>query len=669
MPMTSVMVLWQTIRDVFAGSGLTPEERNDPAVQAPLRETLAQSMRFSIVASPSSLLLFAGILWLAADVAFSVVALWVVACLTFLFGAHYRTFAPDADVNAPMWLRKVLFGQATGGLMWGLLPLVAMPEVPVWRAFLGALMLSVLAATTVFCSSVRSAFWAFVAPFIVLVAFGFWLNGGEIGLTYAGVFLYSVPFAAGLRRINCNGHERAAALALRNARLVDTLHEEQELLRLANQKLSFRADHDSLTGLLNRLGGLNRLEEALAAQLPEETTGLLFLDLDNFKVVNDSLGHGAGDELLKAVGGRVSTVLPKSASLARLGGDELTVVLPHLLCASEATEVAKSIRELFDEPFRVAGREIQAGISIGVATGNDDESGEDLLRFADVALYKAKENGRNRVEVFDSDLRASVDSRADDELELRSALRTGQIVAYVQPFVSLDTGAIVGGEALARWHHPDGLRVAGQFIELAEQANLVGDISLAVLEQITDSRIRSEVLANCAISVNVPPAAIARVMPSARSASGMLKGLLLEITENGTISDLDEAKELLSRARDAGAQIMFDDLGVGDSPLSLLTELPLDGIKIDRDFVWKIETSVAARSVVSAIVELARGMELWVVAEGVETGEQASLLRELGVRAAQGFLYSPAVPLAEFEAMVADEIPFPVVSVESRPAA
>lgn len=643
-----------------AGAGAPRRQaQSDPAVELLLRETLSEAMRFSLLLSPSTAVLFAGILSWKGEVPFLPLALWCTVVLIQVLG-HYPSFAKKRDRTSPTWSRRVMVGQAIGGINWGLLPVIAMPTPLQWRPFVGVLMLSIVAACTSFSAASRAAFWSFIIPLTAMTVPAFLINGGPTGMAYAAVFGYAVPFAAILHGISGLGHESAAALAVKNAGLVGSLSEEKELLGEANQLLAHRATHDPLTGLLNRAGCMAALNSALRdRRLSSTRTALLFIDLDNFKLVNDTFGHDSGDQLLCALSSRVSRALPGSAVVARLGGDELTLVLPDVSSPDEATAVARRIIKLFEQPFDISGRLLTASASIGIAIAEPQDTALDLLRFADAALYKAKDAGRNRYELFDASLRESLDDRVENELALRAAIGEGQIVAYVQPFVSLSTGDVVGGEALARWMHPAGIRNAGSFIELAERANLLGDISLAVLEQVHDVRVRSAILSECPISVNVPPTAISRVMRGVDAQSHHLEGLYLEITENGTIDDVDEARDLLDEARAAGAKILFDDLGVGEAPLALLTELPLDGIKIDCDFVWKIETSLAARSVIEAIVKVAEGMNLWVVAEGVETESQAALLYELGVPAAQGYLFAPAVSMSEFEVLVGLNRPFP----------
>ncbi len=661
------------LRSRFIGdtsTSKTGETARTDAVDEWLRETLSRSTRFSILLTPATAVLFAGILWWKGNANATTLIAWCVV-LNLVVGLTYRTFAESTAKSTRGWKARMILGQAMAGIVWGALPILAMPMSLVWRPFAGALMLSVLAACASFAAASRAAYWSFTIPLALMVIPAFLLNGGPTGMAYAGVFAYAVPFAAVLRRISGDGHEQAARLAARNECLIQSLSTEKELLGDANRMLEYRATHDPLTGVLNRSGCLAALNNALAESNSAPTrTALLFLDLDNFKSVNDTLGHDIGDRLLSALSQRVQGALPTSAVLARLGGDELTVVLPKLRDTTEAIDVARTIGRLFEQPFDLAGRQLTTSASIGIAISETGDTSADLLRYADAALYKAKDAGRNRYELFDAELRESLEERVQKELELRAALVDGQIAAFVQPFVCLQTGAVLGGEALARWMHPSGVRTAGSFIETAERANLLGDISLAVLEQIRDAKVRSSPLDESAISVNVAPAAINRVMRQVDARSNQLDGLFLEITENGTIEDLEEARQMLQEARSAGAKILFDDIGVGEAPLALLTELPLDGIKIDCDFVWKLEKSVAARSVVEAIVKVAEGMGLWVVAEGVETESQARLLAKLGVPAAQGYLFSPAVPLPVFEEMIEQRGPFPTPwSTTDTPAA
>ncbi len=646
------MNLRGALTEMSGGTRISDVERNDPRVQAALRQTLTNSLRFSMVLAPGTSLLFAFILWWKGGVGAWSAGLWCSGAIICVI-ANYPTYFGEADRSTPRWMRRMLGSQVLGGIVWGSLPVVAMPAVEEWRPFVGVAMLSLLAACAVFGAPIRSAFWSFVIPLSLLVIPAFIVQGGPLGVAFAAIFAYSIPFSGVLCRIGGTSHETAAAFAVKNDHLVASLSEEQERLRGANGLLEHRATHDPLTNVLNRAGCMAELDDALeASAVQTTTTGLLFLDLDNFKSVNDSMGHDAGDQLLMALTSRVSGALPETAVLARLGGDELTIILREIDSVDEAVALAKRVTGLFAQSFDIRGRPLSMSASIGIAVAESGDTALDLLRYADTALYRAKDQGRNRYEVFDSALRKSLQATIDEEYELREAVRAGHIEAFVQPFVCLETGCLLGGEALARWMHPSGVRNAGQFIEVAERTNLLAELSLAVLEQIGDARVRSAALAMCSISVNVSPEALTQVMGVVDAQANYLDGLFLEITENGTVEDLEVARQLLDEAQMSGAKILFDDLGVGEAPLSLLTELPLDGIKIDCDFVWKIETSVAARSVVEAIVKVAEGMGLWVIAEGVETESQAAMLYEMGVPVAQGYLFAPALPISEFEQLV-----------------
>lgn len=462
------------------------------------------------------------------------------------------------------------------------------------------------------------------------------------------------------------GRTRALiALSLPNGAQPGTLQPVRELrdrlavalaARAREDELVHRAAHDSLTGLANRYGLHQHLDRMLSARGAE--LAVLFVDLDHFKDVNDSRGHAVGDLLLCEAGTRLATCVPPDAVVARQGGDEFAIVVPKLSTA-EAECMAAGIIEALAKPYRLEERDHQLGASIGMALSPlHGQSREELLRRADVALYAAKAAGRGRAAMFSDSLDAQTQERVKLLDELRRAIAASEFVVHYQPRIQAVDGAIRSAEALVRWSHPQrGLLYPGAFIGLAESTGLIDAIGGLVLEQ-TCAQIalwRRDGLAVDRVSVNVSPHQLA---------SGRLPGtvrellerhrlpgssLELEVTESVLVGDITAARDQLSVLRDWGVTIALDDFGTGYSSMATLRQLPIDVMKVDRSFVTDVCSDAGARAVIGAIVALAQSMRLQLVAEGIETEAQASLLGSLGCEELQGFLFSRAVPAAEFE--------------------
>jgi diguanylate cyclase (GGDEF)-like protein len=448
----------------------------------------------------------------------------------------------------------------------------------------------------------------------------------------------------------------AVVTSIVNARSLTTLSEQ--LLRDAMT--------DPLTGLANRRVLGERLAEELdAASRNGSTVALALIDVDRFKVINDSLGHGVGDELLLHITARLQDATRPGDILARLGGDEFAVVFRQLHDADDAESIAERIRATIGEPYRLEPRRLDVTASIGVAHNLDsDNDPDELLRWADVALYRAKDLGRDRVEVFDSGMRAEAARRADDEAELRRAIHAGEIVPWFQPEIDLATGRIVGAEALARWVKPDGTAIpAGAFISLARESGMLDALDQRLMLGVLDARsglhARQAVGSDFRMRFNVQPEAVAQTGGIDRLIAALSRrgcpadGLGLEVVETGLIANLDVASRQLEVLRALGMTVALDDFGTGNSSLSLVHRLPLDALKIDRSFVSVLPGDATARALVSVVLGLARELGLSVTAEGVETAEQAALLRSMGCQRGQGYLWSPAVPLDQLLVLVA----------------
>ena len=429
--------------------------------------------------------------------------------------------------------------------------------------------------------------------------------------------------------------------------------EEEHLWHLAN--------HDSLSGLYNRRRFMEELERELTAAKRTGTPGaVVMLDLDNFKDINDSLGHMAGDNLLIGVAAQLRRRLRATDTLARLGGDEFACVLPDCTAAN-AERIAGQLLEALrsDTTVRIGGIERSVTGSLGVATFDApfERTAEELLVEADLAMYRAKDAGRARVEAFDEALRAEMAERVGLEGELQEALRRGELLVHYQPLVALVDGRTVGCEALVRWEHSErGLVSPAEFIPVAEETGLISAIGEYVLReacvQAAEWRRHGH---QVYVSVNVSPVQLMRddvaglVAEVLRESQLPAPLLCLEITETSLLADSGPMMAGLRELKRLGVRISIDDFGGGASSLGLLRLLPIDQIKIDRMFVEGIAEHADDRAIVAAVVSLAAELGLTVVAEGVETERQQAELRKLAAEYAQGFLYARAVPPDQLE--------------------
>jgi diguanylate cyclase (GGDEF)-like protein len=429
----------------------------------------------------------------------------------------------------------------------------------------------------------------------------------------------------------------------------------------ATARLVHQATHDALTSLPNRTLVLEHLTRSLAQAGEPNEIALLLLDIDRFKLINESLGHSMGDELLVAVGERLQAVCRPGDLVGRVGGDEFVVVVDRVRDAAHARDVAERIRLALARMFLVRDAEIPVAASIGVSvrrTGDRPNDAEAMFRDADTAMYGAKDAGGDAVVVFDTSMRQRVARRLELERELRHALERGELSVAYQPVVGAVDGRVIGMEALLRWSHPELGSVSPEdFVPIAEDTGAIVDIGAWVIERACRdlARLRAEVPfgGELCVAVNLSvrqlrDAALLDHVARSLLAHGLpASALKLELTESMVMENLPLIGALLVSLRSCGVRISIDDFGTGYSSLASLDRLPVDEVKIDRSFVTGLSADDANTSLVAAVVAIADSLGISTVAEGVEELEQAIRLRDLGCQAAQGFLYSPAVPIGD----------------------
>ncbi len=438
--------------------------------------------------------------------------------------------------------------------------------------------------------------------------------------------------------------------------------------RRLEDKLVHDATHDPLTKMPNRLFFMERLEHAVSVHRlrPERRFAVLFIDLDRFKLINDSLGHAAGDSLLQEISARLMALLEDDtvksatvATLARLGGDEFTLLLEEMQHGQVATDVADRIQKELIRPVQIEGQEVYTSASIGIATNETHyDNAADIMRDADLAMYRAKIEGRARVEIFDTSLHDAAMRRLALESDLRGALRRGEFLLHYQPIVDLKSDMIVGFEALARWRRNGELISPVEFIGLAEETGLIVFIGAWVMREALGAlaRLQAECPANAdlTMSINVSPKQFHQPdflesVLLAISASGVEpRTVRLEITETVAIQDAEKTVEILKGLQAIGVRVSIDDFGTGYSSLSYLHKLPLDTLKIDRSFVSALQQKEGGSAIIHTILALAQSLQMDVVAEGTETIDHVDQLRSMGCRYAQGYFFSR--PVAEEDA-------------------
>ena len=460
-------------------------------------------------------------------------------------------------------------------------------------------------------------------------------------------------------------HRGIAPLADAQEKLVGTviIFRDATEQKLAAQNLHRKAFYDSLTNLPNRDWFTERLTDAVerVKRNPNYLFAVMFLDLDRFKLVNDSLGHPVGDGLLIAVAARLTKSVRSFDTVARLGGDEFAIILESLQQPHESCKVAQRILKELSTPFKIDGHEIITSSSIGIVlSSRDNRQVEDLIRDADIAMYRAKEKGRGRYEIFDAQMRQQVVEYSQLENELRIAIAQNQLIVYYQPIVSLPQQKINGFEALVRWLHPKkGLISPAKFIPIAEETGLIMDIDLWVLKeacrQLKIWQKQDTYSYSLTVSVNLSSKhfvqsdcveQIKAILDELEIEPSCIK---LEITESILIENASSATKTISELKDLGIALSLDDFGTGYSSLSYLQQFPLDVLKIDRCFVTGLHQNTKNATIAKALIEIAHQLNLTVVAEGVETEEELAFLSLHSCDTVQGYFFSPPVTTTEVE--------------------
>jgi diguanylate cyclase (GGDEF)-like protein len=438
-----------------------------------------------------------------------------------------------------------------------------------------------------------------------------------------------------------------------------TTHEDITDRKQSEDRIAYLAHYDALTGLPNRVLFQERLEQELNRVRRSEQIALLYIDIDEFKSVNDSLGHPIGDELLRAVASRLSNCIRETDLIARLGGDEFAIVQTGIEDPADVVDLVSRIYETIRAPFDCLGHRLVTDASIGIALAPQDASEFDqLLKNADLALYGAKADGRRTYRFFEPGMDARAKARLTLERDLRQAIVDGGFELQYQPVVNLGSNQVTGCEALLRWRHPErGMVSPAEFIPVAEDTGLISRLGEWVLT--TACAEAATWPDHVRIAVNVSPVQFRSPIfgikvAAALSASGLAANRLeLEITEAVLIRDDEAALTILHQLRALGVRIALDDFGTGYSSLSYLQRFPFDKIKIDRCFVSDIAENDGSSAIVRAVVNIAAARDMTTTAEGVETEQQRELLHALGCTEMQGYLFSPARPVAEIRTLLA----------------
>ena len=436
---------------------------------------------------------------------------------------------------------------------------------------------------------------------------------------------------------------------------------------IAERKVQLLAYRDTLTGLPNRLLFADRLEQAVIRSERSKTSmALMLVDIDDFKLVNDSFGHDAGDKLIKAVGDLISKSLRRADTIARLGGDEFAVIIEGIEGPEDAISIADNLTTILEHNVRLDDQETYTSASIGIAVfPGDGKDARTLLKNADTAMFRAKENGRHCFQFYKPEMSVSAMERLDLENSLKSAFEKDQFIIHYQPVIDIHKNEVVGVEALLRWQHPEkGMIYPSDFISVVEECGLIVALGeWMIFSACKQIKVWQDAgLENQNVSINRAPRQfkeqdLVTVFTQAMSENGIeASSLSVEVTERTLIDNVGEVEATLKKLRAMGLKIVLDDFGTGYASLAYLKDFPVDVVKIDRDFVTGIPDNVEDSTIVDAIAGLTRGLKLPLLAEGVENERQLDVLKGLGCQYAQGFYWSKALPGDEYEQFYMNQI-------------
>jgi diguanylate cyclase (GGDEF)-like protein len=544
-----------------------------------------------------------------------------------------------------IWAQRAIVTSLASGATWGLGGYFLFPEFsPVHQVFLTFVITGMCAGAITTLSSITIAARGFVILAILPIIVKFNLIGNEFSLAMT---IMSVLFVA--------------MISVSAQRLNQTIRESLELRHqreLAEQTIHYQAQYDDLTDLPNRRLFLSMLRQEMAkADRHHRYGAVFFIDLDRFKSVNDTLGHAIGDELLIEVARKITQRLRKEDTMARLGGDEFVVLLPEVgndpdLAGAHASTIADEMRRLFTGPFVIQGHEIHLTISIGIALFPGKVSAEDLLKFADVAMYRAKSDGRNAVRLFSGEMQDAVNQQRIIEKGLRQALANNEFELYFQGQYDADH-QLVGAESLLRWNHPEhGVTAPGQFIDVAEQTGLIVPIGDWVLRSACEQLAALD--NDLILAVNVSPRQFSdagfvdNLRQVLQDTSADPHRLTLEITEGLAMANIRHSIDTMNELKTLGIRFSVDDFGTGYSSLSYLHQLPIDELKIDQSFVRNISTSTDNEVIVDTIIVMAQQLNLKIVAEGIESADEFFYLMSRQCDYFQGYHLARPVPFDRF---------------------
>ncbi len=642
------------------------------------------------------------------QLAYWIVSMLIITCSRIIIAKYYLIDQAVyfTKLSQRSWRNIYIATSLIAGTLWGtLIFFITTDASPVTISMFYIILASVMAGSITVLTVVLPAFYAYTTPvFLAIFTFSIMLNTKQtLYLAIASILYYAFIIGAG-RLIN-KRFTQNFSLLLENDTLISELHEqivqkelvEQKLInnqqqledtvelrtkelsdinetlvdeinerRRIESNLKHIAHHDALTNLPNRLLLDARLNHAIERAKREDLqVAVMFIDLDHFKTINDSLGHDIGDQLLVTVSNRLLNCVREDDTVARLGGDEFIIIIEQVHDIGDLDVLLKKIMKATSQMITINNHDLSISASIGVSIYPDDgKNSELLMRNADAAMYHVKENGRHKYHFYTRDLTTTAYDHVILETDLKRAIANKQLLVYYQPQVSLKTKKIVGVEALVRWKHPDlGLLPPKQFLYIAEKTNLINDIGKSVLTIACQQMVKwkQQGLPIETVAVNVAGNQIhhsdlvGNVKAVLQQTGCKTEWLELEITEDFILKKTNQAISTLQELRDLGISLAIDDFGTGYSSLSYLKQLPVNKLKIDRSFVRDISNDMEDAALVQAIIAMGKSLSLKLIAEGVEHGSHEIFLAAHGCEYAQGFYYSKPVPAEDIEKMLVDK--------------